>query len=306
MPTVEDILSEIDDCISGQLTLSVVRSWDEFSLHPERILLDDTPSQALRDNCGRMHHLVEMGSPKEYEGTAELEGNDFFVIDDDETIDELALFDSLRGDVGAMPILRPSDLDDRVVIYCVSVGDSEPRILFIKKVDPRLTHRPGRFMAIGRDRLKILDEPTFAFSHDFDLIIGSNWAIVINQRPFEMLFREIGIVREHVENWITGITDHLEMTEESVGALRNVALRDSRTWRKLKEIKRRGHLSIVSLDEVRQYASHVGLDPDVLVVDDKLVFDPAERFSILYLLNEDLYRGDLTDDVFEAQRKASA
>ena len=77
MPTVDDILSEIDGCASGQLTLSVVRFWDEFSLHPERILLDAAPSKALRDNCGQMRHLVDIGSPKEYEGTAELEGTTF-------------------------------------------------------------------------------------------------------------------------------------------------------------------------------------------------------------------------------------
>jgi hypothetical protein len=38
----------------------------------------------------------------------------------------------------------------------------------------------------------------------------------------------------------------------------------------------------------------------------ELVFDPAERFSFFHLLNEDLYRGALTDETFEAQRKTPA
>ena len=38
----------------------------------------------------------------------------------------------------------------------------------------------------------------------------------------------------------------------------------------------------------------------------RLTFDPAQRFSFLHLLNEDLYKGQLTDELFEAQRKARA
>lgn len=81
---------------------------------------------------------------------------------------------------------------------------------------------------------------------------------------------------------------------------------DSRTWRRLREIRRRGHLANIELAEVRKYARKVGLDPKTAIKDGTLVFDPAERFSFLHLLNEDLYRGDLTNTTFEAQRKAAA
>jgi hypothetical protein len=57
---------------------------------------------------------------------------------------------------------------------------------------------------------------------------------------------------------------------------------------------------------VRTYASLVGLDPDTVVVGDRLAFDPAQRFTFLHLLNEDLYKGQLTDVLFEAHRKTLA
>lgn len=57
---------------------------------------------------------------------------------------------------------------------------------------------------------------------------------------------------------------------------------------------------------MRKYARRVGIDPKSIIRDGKLVFDPAERFSFLHLLNEDLYRGFLTDVTFEAQQKAAA
>ena len=100
-----------------------------------------------------------------------------------------------------------------------------------------------------------------------------------------------------------GITDHLPKASASVAALEEVALRDSRVWRKLREIRRRGHRASVDLKEVTRYAKRMGLDPKTIVQDGQLVFDPTNRFSFLHLLNEDLYKGPLTE-AFEAQRKA--
>lgn len=127
-----------------------------------------------------------------------------------------------------------------------------------------------------------------------------------HQTSFERLFRDIGLIDKHVRGWIEGITDHLPMESESEAELLRVAHEDSRTWRRLREIRRRGHLAYVQMSDVREYARKVGLDPGSLIKDGKLVFDPAERFSFLHLLNEDLYRGGLTDVTFEAQRKTAA
>ena len=48
------------------------------------------------------------------------------------------------------------------------------------------------------------------------------------------------------------------------------------------------------------------LDEESLVADDRLVFNPDDLLSILHLLNEDLFRGPLTQERFEAQRKTGA
>lgn len=119
------------------------------------------------------------------------------------------------------------------------------------------------------------------------------------------MFRQIGLVEKHVSTWIKGITDHLPMSQVSIASLREVAMKDSRTWRRLRDIDRRGHLARVDLDRVRTYAGEVGLDPAKMVIAGELVFDPSERFGFLHLLNEDLYKGPLTGEAFESQRKAA-
>ena len=95
------------------------------------------------------------------------------------------------------------------------------------------------------------------------------------------------------------------MSASSIDSLREVALRDSRTWRRLRDIERRGHLAHVTLDQVGAYAGEVGLNSATVIVNGELVFDPSERFGFLHLLNEDLYNGPLTGEAFESQRKAA-
>ena len=305
MNTVKHILNEIDQNLDGSLTLNIVRSWDQYQIFPERILLSTDAAEALRGICRSVRQSIGSGDSREYVGTAELEEAEFFLIYDEDTIRELAIFGVMDQDVGALPKLSPSALDSRTIMYCASLGDFRPRTLFIKKIDPRLNYKTGRFLATGRERLAVVDEPAFSFAPNFDIVIGSGWAIVLNQRAFELLFRDIGIVEAHVESWISGITDYLPMTDRSINELKRVALQDSRTWRRLKEIKRRGHLSRVDVVDIARYAYDVGLDPHTLIVDDRLVFDPLERFEILKLLNEDVYLGNLTEQRYEAQRKSS-
>ena len=155
-------------------------------------------------------------------------------------------------------------------------------------------------------RLERLEGPTFAFYTNFDLVLSPNWAVVVNQSEFERLFRDAGLVEQHIAEWVAGIGEHLPWAPGAVDALAEVALRDSRIWRRLREINRRGHLATVTIDQVRDYATQMELGVDDLVVDEQLVFEPDERFTILHLLNEDLFRGPLTQARFEAQRKSGA
>jgi hypothetical protein len=62
----------------------------------------------------------------------------------------------------------------------------------------------------------------------------------------------------------------------------------------------------VTIDQVRDYAAQMNLEVEHLIDNGQLVFDPEERFTTLHLLNEDLFRGPLSEERFEAQRKTSA
>lgn len=304
MTSLDEILQEIDARIGAALTLTVGRMVDD-TIEATHLALDRDAANALREQCQVVRGRISEGTPASYTATAELDEGEFFVIDDAETLAELGAFRSLVDDLGGIPQVTPADLDLTIKLYAVAVGDETDRVLFVRSTNPRLTHRAGRFWAIGQERLTQIKGPVFSFSPDFHFVLGQNWAVVLDQRSFEMLFRQIGLVEQHVSTWISGITKYLPMSAASIESLQEVALRDSRTWRRLRDIERRGHLADVNLEQVAAYAGEVGLDSENVVVDGQLVFDPSDRFGFLHLLNEDLYKGRLTGQAFESQRKSA-
>jgi len=249
---------------------------------------------------------IEIRTVVPYESTAELADSQVFLIEDEETINELAGLYELGAEAADLPVLGAPDIGPKLSLYGVVAGHAD-RIVFLKSSDPRIGYSAGRpLLAILGERLTRLHEPAFAFYTSFDLILAPAWVLIANQTAFERLFRDAGLVEQHIDQWVEGIDEQLPWADGSIEALRAVARSDSRVWRRLREIHRRGHLASVSIDQVRNYAVSMNLPIDTLIVNDQLVFVRDERFSILHLLNEDLFLGPLTDERFEAQRKTGA
>jgi hypothetical protein len=305
MVTSLDLVPAIEARIAEPVSLGVARVGADGHVTGSKLNLGDDAADAFREHCRAALDAIRSGTPRSYSSGAELANDEFFVIDDLETLDELAVIGDLRSSIETMPVIKPVDLDLTVQFYAIAAGAND-RVLFVRRTNPRVPYGAGRFLAIGRERLTRVGAPAFSFSARFDFVMGEGWVLVLDQHSFEMLFRQIGVVEQNISRWIAGITRHLPMDESDVDQLRKVAVQDSRTWRRLREIEQRGHLADVTLDQVRTYATLVGIDPDTVVAGDRLTFDPAQRFSFLHLLNEDLYKGQLTDELFEAHRKTAA
>ncbi|HEY5696877.1 MAG TPA: hypothetical protein VIT01_05170 [Acidimicrobiales bacterium] len=302
MPRLGEVATEIANKIDEAVSVVVGRVDGGGDLELSKLAVAQDAADGFRDLARAC--VEDLGTREEvaYTADAELERRQAFVLDDEDR-SELSDLSGLADSAATLPVTPPKDLDLRIQFYAVIVGD-EDRTVLVRRTDPRIGFQKGRMLALGGERLTRIDAPTFSFSPGFDVLLGKARAVILNQVGFERLFREIGLIEKHVDAWMRGITDHLPMDEESEADLRRVTRDDTRTWRRLREISRRGHLKGVDVRMVARYAKKVGLPPDAIVRGEKLVFDPAERFSFLQLLSEDLYRGPLTDEVFEAQRKA--
>ena len=305
MASLDEIRAVLAERIDESVSVVVGRRGAEGGIEAFKLALAEDAAGAFRELARDCLDDLERRTAVPYTADAELDHSELFVVDDAADLAELSDLSTLADLAATLPITPPRDLDLRIQFYAVVVGD-DSRVVLVRRTDPKIAYRGGRWLAIAGERLTKLEEPAFSFSPGFDFVLGPAWATILNQTSFERLFREIGLIDKHVRTWVAGITDYLPMEAASEAELLRVAHDDSRTWRRLREIRRRGHLSEVDIAEVRKYAKAVGLDPSSVVRDGKLVFDPADRFSFLHLLNEDLYRGPLTDVTFEAQRKAAA
>jgi hypothetical protein len=302
VPTLDEALQELAAKLGA--TLSLVVAWaSDDGLEAGNVRMSEAASGQLRDLALGFAQDLQDSEIVTYTGDAELEGDEVFLITDEAVLAELEPILALGQDAVAHADVEANQLDDRIRLYGVAAGDND-RIFLVRRSDPRIGYTPGRpFLAVFEERLEALGEPTFAFYSSFDFILAPEWVLVTNQTAFERLFREAAVVEAHVQLWVDSITEHLPMSDQSIQVLHDVARSDPRLWRRLREIHRRGHLAGVPIDRVEEYAEAMGLDTGKLIDDGELVFDASDRFSIIHLLNEDLFRGALTDEVFESQRK---
>lgn len=303
MTTLAAVVADLEVVVEESVSVVIGRQTRTGTLEERKLHLADDAAASFRQLCRESVHVLRERSVVDYHADAELDRDEVFLLERTEDLDELVDLRSLAQRAATLPHIAPRDLDLSIQFYATVVGEG-PRVVFVRKTDPQIRYRSGGFLAIGQQQLRRLEDPAFNFAPGFDVILSNNWVVVLNQVAFERLFRDIGLVERHVDDWVKGITDHLDMGPKSVADLTAVARRDPRTWRKLREIRQRGHLANVDLSDVRKYARKIGIDPDKVIQGRELVFDPRERFSFLHLLNEDLYRGPLTDEPFEAQRKS--
>src|SRR5215213_2223584 len=123
------------------------------TLEAFHLALAEDAAEGLRDQCEVTRDRISEGASASYTATSELDTSEYFVIDDDETLAELAAFRGVADNLGAIPQIAPADLDLSVKLYAVTIGDGSDRTIFVRRANPQLQHKAGRFFAIGRERL---------------------------------------------------------------------------------------------------------------------------------------------------------
>lgn len=302
---LDDALSTIRAALDSDISL-MVGYLSKKEMTGKKLTLGQGATQALRDLGKDWVSQLNGNSVVPYEASSELRDGEVFLVDDEEGLAELSPLYAIAEQTAELPQLSQDAVDQRITAYAVVAGGAD-RIALFKRSDPRLGYSGGRrVIGILKQRLEEIEDPTFAFYTYFDFVLAPTWALVVNQAAFERTFRDAGLVERHIDEWTASAAAHLPWAEGAVEALRRVAIKDSRIWRRLREIHRRGHLSGVGIDDIEAYAKAMDLEVNHLIEDGHLIFDPDDRFSILHLLNEDLFRGALTDVRFEAQRKTGA
>ena len=112
MTSPTEILEEINDRLPEVLSLTVARLVDN-TIEARHLALGADAEEGLREQCHLARDRIREGNAVPYTASAELDAGEFFVIDDDETLDELSEFRRLADNLGAIPQISANELDLR-------------------------------------------------------------------------------------------------------------------------------------------------------------------------------------------------
>ena len=308
MVTAAKVIEASRAHVADAVGLLVARLADDGRVEGAKLHLSANVADSFRGYCLGALDWLATATEQSYSDGAELDANAFFLIDDMAILDELSAIGDLRTAIETLAEhpsrrARPDD----PAVRRRRRQRRRPRAV---RASHQPAARPRRRQEVLRHRRRAPDTPRRAgVQLRSEVRLPRRRRLGDRPRPAvvrDALPRRSGWSPPTSHGGSVASPTTCPMDAADVESLRTVALHDSRTWRQLREIEQRGHLADVSLDQVERYATVVGIDPATIVAGGRLTFDPAQRFSFLHLLNEDLYKGQLTDELFEAQRKARA
>jgi hypothetical protein len=103
--------------------------------------------------------------------------------------------------------------------------------------------------------------------------------------------------------WVDSAAKSLPMDATQRAILVERCQESSRLRRRLRSIENRGHISRVTVARLRHHVKAMNIPPGRHVENGRLVIDRSTAEELLQILNEDLFRGGLTDDAFRSEAK---
>jgi hypothetical protein len=219
----------------------------------------------------------------------------------DDLREESEIIDELLDD-GDRPQVKPSEVSGQLYLYAVLSDTQAGRVAMIKKKNPTKRARAGKGLFAAGDELRQLAEDPWELDPLFDLVVSSAGGYALNTHYFEQLFADTDRLRAKIGPWIADIAKHLPMSAASSQLLAAECEASPRLRRRLRAIAHRGHISRVTLADVRRHAKTMGLPTTDFVRSNQLVVG-GDLGELLRMLNEDLARGGLTGDPFRIESK---
>ncbi|MEH1130315.1 hypothetical protein [Micromonospora sp. CPCC 206061] len=204
----------------------------------------------------------------------------------------------------AIPDMSPENLrDPSLLLYAIVAGSGDNRLLFIRKTNPRYSAETRVFAILGDEHLSRIEQPLFSFDRRCDMIlVPGRGLIAFTENPFDQLFRDSPVLQAKVTASASGLAPNL-MTKDSADVLAAAATKWARIRRRVLAINERKHLSKVTSHELKQELRRLGYDPNHYITGGKLDITDSNVQDVVRVLNEDLFKGGLSKERFEAERK---
>lgn len=290
---------------SGNVTLVVARRSGK-KLVGNRVSLHQDVAAELRKRCNATLSTFKARTPMTFDPDVNFLEKDRYLVAGAALVDVDASVKALLDDVASLPLLDPSELPKQgFQFYAVLVGPAEERNGFIRKYNPRQVARGGKFWTVFGDSLRKLDEPLFVFDALFDMVLVKDGIAALNLPAFTQIFRDLTVMTGRLPVYVDHIAQYLPLANDGSVRLLAKCAQNSRVASRARSIFEKGHLKNVSIAQVRAEIKKQKLDESKLIKGNKLVFDDADPYTLLKLLNEDLFVGGLSSIPYEAGSKST-
>jgi hypothetical protein len=294
---------EID--LQGPIKLIVV--WPRGSGYDGGyVKIEDEIAAHLRRASANTVAKFEDREPREYFADMQLEGEEFLYVNDEELVGDSAVADYVLPAARLQTVNSRSLPSRRIALYAAVLGSGEDMVAFVRKSNPRNGVRSGSLLGSLGNTLTKIDKPIFTLDDHFDLIVDEGGIAALNQNTFEVLFRDTPSLQQRIPEWIEAIGNSSHpFAGDGADRLAKRCQTDGRLRKRVRNIAERGHLAQVGADRIRKHLRALSMDEmDFLTEADEFVLDDGDPFRLVYLLNEDFFKGGLTDVSFRSDRKA--
>ncbi|MEZ7127746.1 hypothetical protein ACBR40_20660 [Nonomuraea sp. AD125B] len=225
--------------LDGTPYLVLGRRAGQRGMQAKKIIINEALHDPLWELSLNALERVRASNSRPYEPNAELEREEFFLLDLDEIPEQpeklpsrrksdlpaedhnedrtAALIRALR-DVGVLDTLAPYELPHfpTPIFYSIAWQQANDTwVHFIRKTNPRVVFKPGlRWFGYG-DTLKKIEDPAMVIDDRVDMILTSDHLAAFNGLHLKTLFTDVHIVLQDVPKYVETIAKVLD--EESIG-----------------------------------------------------------------------------------------
>lgn len=258
----------------------------------------------LHNLVGDVEDTLNQRTARRYSIEADMEDDEYLTTSLAQRAEEVAL----RADIVNLDAMRQVGsrdlMETKLTFYAVVVG-SRPanRTAYVRKTNPMKIAKPGWGAFEFGDTLTSITNPIFVVEDSFDLILRPDAIDILRPSAFESLFYDLTGVDTKIRSWITNISKALPVESKTAKLLSEACRAKPRLRRRLQAIQERGHLRGVTVEQFRREVRRLGYDPARFLLDGQIAARMPDYGVLLQILNEDLFRGGLTDEEFAAERK---
>jgi len=165
---------------------------------------------------------------------------------------------------------------------------------------------PGRFLFLQKDTYESTQKPSLALDRKLSAVYAPDTRTLLfhNFRTVNTFLPLANFYKEASETEIRDVLSHELLEPEDADALAV----DSNQWfrKRFAMLRDSGVLNNYTAQQIRDHSD--GYEVSVNVVDDKIVFpaDKREAKRLLQFLNEEIFRGAITETLYETNSKREA